>query len=380
MEPFIVFDDTSYSNKPFDVMPGAHNIKTASHGNIWSGPYPHYNTDRASEEHVRKFAKAIAKDPRMVVFDIEHWSFAPENVDETTRKLSEVIDWFHDEAPFVRCGYYMLMPHRDYWTPAEFQRLQNKVDKGEIKETHPGYKQRLEKLWKWMSKNGRLKVGQDAETGRFIPEGLADKVDCVFPSLYAFYDNIEGWKNYARWNIKEARKYQKQVYPYIWPHYHNSNKEKNGQYLGDEYWEAIMETCMEHADGVVIWGGWKSEFSQNNSWWDVTVKSMRKKFPGWGKTIQEISQEPDIDKPKENEQGAKPSEEKAEAEKSKVDKEKAAVEKAKADRERAAEKARIYIKQKQREKKVKQFVESSSKKRSAKKTEPKKKGWFGWFK
>ncbi|MBI1195105.1 MAG: hypothetical protein GC138_04600, partial [Gammaproteobacteria bacterium] len=110
-------------------------------------------------------------------------------------------------------------------------------------------------------------------------EPLVKSVDVVFPSAYTFYRDQAGWKRMAVAQIMAARSYEKPVYVFLWPHYHDSNKFLSGYYIGDEYWRMELETVRQYADGVVIWGGWGNGKPQiwddHAAWWEVTKKFLR---------------------------------------------------------------------------------------------------------
>ncbi len=48
-----------------------------------------------------------------------------------------------------------------------------------------------------------------------------------------------------------------------------------GQYIGDAAWQAQIEYCLTHADGVTIWGGSQQAWNPTASWWTI----MRKFLP-----------------------------------------------------------------------------------------------------
>ena len=125
---------------------------------------------------------------------------------------------------------------RDYWTPVE---------------NNPA------KMRAWAEANDALK-------------GLASHVDVIYPSLYTFYDDPEGWKKFAKANLQEAKRYGKPVYAFLWPMYHDSNKLLSGKPIPADVWRMQLETCLEYADGVVIWGGYKELWNEEAGWWKET--------------------------------------------------------------------------------------------------------------
>ncbi len=99
---------------------------------------------------------------------------------------------------------------------------------------------------------------------------LARKVDILFPSLYTYYDDVEGWRTYARITLEEARRFGKPVYAFLWPEFHDSNEKLKGHYLPVDFWRMEMELCYELADGIVIWGGWQQTWDDHAPWWIET--------------------------------------------------------------------------------------------------------------
>jgi hypothetical protein len=162
-----------------------------------------------------------------------------------------VLRWFNDAVPEVLVGYYGLPPIRDYWRAIKDQNT-------------PEY-------LSWQAENDRLRP-------------LVDGVNALFPSLYTFYTDRDGWVKYAIASIREARRYpgNKPVYVFLWPQYHPSNLFSGLKYLPADYWKLELETARQYADGIVIWGGWeidknaKAQWDDNAPWWQVTKKFIEK--------------------------------------------------------------------------------------------------------
>ena len=150
-----------------------------------------------------------------VVLNIEHW-------DEVTEidKYVAVARVVKEALPTVRIGYYSIVPNREYYALQE--------DFGP-------------KLEAWEEKNAHLRK-------------LADAVDDIYPSLYTFFPDVEGWKRYATKMIAAARTYGKPVYPYLWMQYHDSNRREGRQIIDGAFWRTQLELVRAQADGVVIWG------------------------------------------------------------------------------------------------------------------------------
>lgn len=188
----------------------------------------------------------------ITVLDIEHWpvedrTFAQAAVDN----YITVLDWFRKSAPpGQQVGYYSMLPIRDYW----------RALKGE---DHRKYQA-------WQEQNDRLKP-------------LANEVDILFPSIYTFYDDQEGWRAYAKAQIDESRRIApgKPVYAFLWPEYHPSNDKRAGDAIEPDYWRTQLDFLREHADGVVIWTISKTkaiDFADIPPWWDETVRFIEENF------------------------------------------------------------------------------------------------------
>lgn len=240
---FKVFDGTLYRNKP-DLAPyGISPVHIIYEGSFWSRG----DAKRAApdERTVRELARKAAKEGGMVVIDIERWPLSGDaaEVDRSIGKYRQVAQWFRAESPGVMFGYYGVLPQRDYW----------RAIKG------AGHRDYLS----WQDGNDRLRP-------------LAESVDAIFPSLYTFYRDQEGWRKYAIAQIAEARRYGKPVYVFLWPQYHESNAILGGRFVSKEYWRLQLDTARAHADGVVIWGGWDgnaarpAEWDAEAEWWAAT--------------------------------------------------------------------------------------------------------------
>jgi hypothetical protein len=198
-----------------------------------------------SETVVRSLAKEVRGSSAPVVLDIERWPLKGDSlaVQSTVAKFLSVLSWVKDEAPGVPFGVYGTVPVPDYWrairpsVSTEFQ--------------------------SWQQDNDRL-------------EGISRRVDALFPSLYTFYPDREGWVTYAIAQITEAKRNAagKPVYAFLWPQYHESNRLLGSRPLEPDYWELQLNTVFQHADGVVIWGGWGGHgpepWNEEAPWWQVT--------------------------------------------------------------------------------------------------------------
>jgi hypothetical protein len=245
-----VFDATLYSHKPDLSKYGIKPLRVVYSQEIWIpgedwGPLP-------SDRKVKTVANRIARESSIVALDVEHWPVSPSDgdVDSNLSKLQTLLKWYKASSPGVQVGYYGILPIRDYW------RINDPRRQPEIKN--------------WQSENTKLLH-------------LGESVDVLFPSLYTFYPDREGWVKYAKANIAEARRIGngKPVYVFLWPQYHDSNQLIGEQYIESEYWRLEMETAREFADGMVIWGGWnlkhngRLQWDENAPWWVVTKAFLR---------------------------------------------------------------------------------------------------------
>ena len=231
---FKVFNALLYKNMPDLTEHGIANIKLVYSSAIWPKGA---NTELLpAEAHVRALAQTMPDD-QIVVLDIEHWDLTDQHVDW----MIQILEWFREEKPGIKIGYYSVLPERNYVaavlgaSSAKYQAWQ------ERNRTAPALR-------------------------------LAQHVDYIFPSLYTFYDDQSGWVTYARANISEARAYGKPVYAFIWPQYHTGAKPESlrGTTISAAFWQKQMLTAGTNADGVVLWGGYQTPWDESAGWWRVT--------------------------------------------------------------------------------------------------------------
>lgn len=242
---FRIFDATFFKNKPdlsrFGMEPIA---------GVYAGTFgAHWHRDTKTlpqKELVEEAARRARREAGIAFLDIEHWPLKGDAqlVKENVRRYRTVAQWFRDVVPEFPVGYYGVPPIRDYWRAVK----------------SPTSTERRS----WMEENDRL-------------VDLAAVVDVFFPSLYTFYDDQTGWRQYAIAQIAEARRYPggKPVYVFLWPQFHDSNRRLKGTYLSPDFWKLELETAHDFADGVVIWGGGDTDNRPQNwdeqaPWWQVT--------------------------------------------------------------------------------------------------------------
>ena len=241
---FRLFDSLLFLGKPNLKALGFEQLEVTGSA-FWVGGRPGKEPD---EKAVRAYARSLLeRGVQLVCLDIEHWPMYPHadslTVQGTVDKFLKIVRWMHNEAPGIQIGFYAMPPIQNYWTPV--------VGK-------------LEDLMSWNRHNDELMR-------------LGSEVDVIFPSIYTFYDDPTGdsWRTYARANIEQARKYGKPVYVFLWPQYHDSNRTLRGQPIPAGFWRQQLETAFESADGVVIWGGWKTQWNSKEGWWRSTLDFLR---------------------------------------------------------------------------------------------------------
>ena len=216
---------------------------------------------RVDEQKVRKHARAAADAGLPWVVDIEHWPgdvrfHDPADVRETIDKFVQLVAWAKDEAPDVQVGFYGVLPIRDYWTPTNLSRAIAKYDP-DRPHTAPGLERAISAHEAWRAANDFLRP-------------LAEAVDFIAPSLYTFYEDVEGWEQYATANLAEAARYGKPIVPFLMPHYHPSNTELEGAQIDGAFWRRQLDLVHEFAAGVTVWR-YLGEVPGDEPWWLETV-------------------------------------------------------------------------------------------------------------
>ena len=248
-QSFVVFDATLYKDKPslesYHVRP----ITVLYEAQLFvANQLP---AALPPETIVRSLAYELRSSPEPVVLDIERWPLKGDGlaVQSTVGKFLSVLSWMKGEAPGVAFGIYGTVPIPDY-----LRAIRDPAS---------------EEFQSWQRDNDRL-------------EGVSDRVDALFPSIYTFYTDRQGWVTYAIAQIAEAKRKAKgkPVYAFLWPQYHESNRVLGLRPLDPDYWELQLNTVYQHADGVVIWGGWgdhgPESWNEEAPWWQVTKRFLRR--------------------------------------------------------------------------------------------------------
>jgi hypothetical protein len=202
------------------------------------------------DKQLTSLAATISSEhPALVCLDVE-WRITDSGAQAAANrgKLLHMATIFRRALHGIPMGFYGELPVVDYWRTVAAP-------------DSPKYRS-------WQEDNRRV-----AE--------LASHVDIVFPSLYTFYHDLEGWKRHAQSTIKEARAYGKPVYVFLWPEFHNSNRMLAGHELDGAFWRAELSLASDLADGIVIWG-WGNNAKKWNpkaEWWKVTLEFIRAHSP-----------------------------------------------------------------------------------------------------
>jgi hypothetical protein len=240
---FMVFDGLLFLGKPDFRVRGLTPI--GGSGELWR---PGVSQDSIDEVRLRSLFEPYRTNTGFYYIDIENWPLRPAPVDarrKTIDKLATLVDVARATAPRMHLGFYGVLPDIAYWP---LIRHDKEYDA-------------------WLEVNRELLV-------------LANHVDAIFPSLYTFYDDLDGWSNYARQTLAEARRYGKPVYPFLWPEFHDSNPVLRGRKLQPDFWRAELDLCAKLADGIVLWGGWQQHWDEHAPWWQETLKFIQARgFP-----------------------------------------------------------------------------------------------------
>ena len=197
---------------------------------------------------VHRAANRARHDGRTAFIDIEHWPLR-RSQDEAMQSVANyltVLQLFKRDAASVQVGYYGLPPIRDYW----------RAIRGPNDSRYQG----------WQAENDRLRP-------------IAEQADVMFPSIYTFYPDPDGWLRYAEAQIAEARRLapDKPIVAFLMPIYHPSNDELGGQPIDPDYWLLQLETMRRLADGVVLWADQSTEW-QGSDWWETTLEFLDARF------------------------------------------------------------------------------------------------------
>ncbi len=188
---------------------------------------------------VARFVESVPDDSAPVVLDIEQFPVTGAGARVAAARLATIMATFRRAIPHRSLGYYAVLPQADYWRAiAPLGSREHRA---------------------WRRENDFLAP-------------VARMVDALYPSLYTFYPDRDGWIAYARAQVNEARRLaNKPVYAFVWPEYHSSSKVQG--FLDPSYWRLQLEMLRTHADGIVVFGGWderavaRRHWDDNAPWW-----------------------------------------------------------------------------------------------------------------
>ena len=239
---FRVMDATGYSGKP-DLRPlKIQHVTLVEPVRWWTGVPESHEARRAAT--MGKMAPlASVREP--IIVDLELTLTGATNVARNVPTYVGVLDWMRAGGLTGPLSFYSSVPVRDYWRAIQGP-------------NSPPFRA-------WQLENDQL-------------GSIVARVDALYPSLYTFYADQDGWVKYATANIAEAHRvgHGRPVYPFIWPQYHMSAHSLAYQNLSREYWLRELRTIRDKAEGVVIWGGWDFEhdrplvWNDSEAWWIAT--------------------------------------------------------------------------------------------------------------
>ena len=251
---FMVWDALGFANKPNLAAFGMSAVYLTDREFLASsGSY--YDDTKPNETRTRALARKVANLNVPLILDIENWCIdirkAPLNeVQANLAKFMRLIDWLRNERPGLKIGFYGLLPQGDYWTPYMYLTAQERMNEPWWAGNYPRFRQAY---LDWQAANDFLRP-------------LAERVDFLCPSLYTYYDDRDGWRKFALASIQEAKRYGKPVLPFVWPEYHDSNPTLRYTALPVDYWSMQLSFLRQHADGVVMWGGWDLKNNRQLTW------------------------------------------------------------------------------------------------------------------
>jgi hypothetical protein len=248
-QAFQFFDGLLHTGKPSLDQYGFKPILIIDRG-IW--PTGSSHNSPPDPALVKGIMEKAPRDGTPVMLDFEGFPLTGTKavVGESIEKLSAIVKAFKTAAPDRDYGFYSVLPLRDYWRAVS--------GVGTAK-----YRQ-------WQAENDGVR-------------SIEPKIQALFPPLYTFYNDRNGWVEFAKAQICEARRLsRKPVHVLIWPEYHDSSKLRNTA-IDPDFWKLQLETSLKYADGVIIWGGYdfikkqRSPWDENASWWRATQEFLSKK-------------------------------------------------------------------------------------------------------
>ena len=230
---FQVFDGLLHLRKPSAQRLGLAPLRAVA--NIWRS----HNQQDVDEHGLILALNQLPRDTRSIFFDIECWPLLKVSSgtrDQSIRKFIRVAELTRAHRPALSFGFYNILPAHTYWplVAPQFQ----------------------EEYTEWVAANKALKP-------------LSNLVDYIFPSLYTYYADQNGWTKNATALLDAAREFGKPVLPFLWFEYHDSNKQLINHEIDPAAWREELKFCKLHADGVVLWGGYQRYWSDQAVWWQT---------------------------------------------------------------------------------------------------------------
>lgn len=171
------------------------------------------------EASLHVIAQTLQPGALPVAIEIQRWSiYITDSLKrrENLEKLIFVIESLREVRPNLQFGFADVVPKRVYDPQADLT------------------------LSDCLQLNDAAKVD-------FVPH-----VDAIFPTLYTVYPDPKAWKTFAIHTLKEAKRFNKPVYAFLSPKFHQRNSLLRGQYLPADFWRLELETCLQYCDGIVI--------------------------------------------------------------------------------------------------------------------------------
>lgn len=252
-QPFAVYDNlSSYTNKPDTAKLGWKKILTTGVLLSADGTQP----DEAKCRQLGRDAAAMGAGT-LAIIDIEHWPtdirrHSVTDVAASIAKLKQATAWVRAGA--AEAGVPIMVSH--YALPV-------------LREYH-SVDYTAEQRAQWNLANEKLRE-------------LAEVCDVICPSLYAMEEGAgqpgAKWQRYAVDQIEQAKRFGKDVVPFIWWRWHGGGGAWQPpiglHYVDSTDWRVVLQTVKAHCAGVVIW-----DYAGFNDRYDETGKrTQRRVFP-----------------------------------------------------------------------------------------------------
>jgi len=223
---FRIYDGMLYKGKPSLAGQGLLPIKVLYPKHLWSK-----NADRSVPDipQIKKVIQEIVQEgTERVVLDLEGWGV------ETSKYLA-ALNAAKSVGKFLDYGFYGQLPQR----------------------SHPYRIKRETNYWHEIQ-------GRNAEMAQ-----VAYHANTIYPSLYNLTVDGEEWEAMALRDILAARKYGREVIPFIMPQYH-PNSAAPWRFLDYDKWVSQLSFLSQISEGVIIWSPPDPTWDNKSPWWDAT--------------------------------------------------------------------------------------------------------------